>query len=145
MVYYMVNVLEAQDLKSLKKEIVELRNQKTDLLEKIRQLESQRNKSRTRRDELNKIASESFAKVKALKVERDENNRSIQELKSVRRSVLEEMKIAIEKAKSLQEEIKSLDINENDFRQSKKIKKRIDPFFFELDYDIKKKRKRRFF
>ncbi|MHA1237301.1 MAG: hypothetical protein ACTSQ9_06560, partial [Candidatus Hodarchaeales archaeon] len=60
------------------------------------------------------------------------NNRSIQELKSVRRSVLEEMKGLIEKAKLLQEEITSLDITENDIQQSHRLRKRIDS----LDWKI---------
>ena len=97
---------------TLKDEILDLRNRKSDLLANLRNLERERNQFKAERDELNKVASESFANVRELKDKRDKNNRSIQELKAVRRDVLEEMKGLIEKAKSLQEEIQSLDISE---------------------------------
>ncbi|MFX0014223.1 MAG: hypothetical protein ACFFB2_07010 [Promethearchaeota archaeon] len=128
----MAKAFETQDLRILKDEIIQLRNQKSQLLMRLRKLERERNQSRTERDELNTIASENFAQVRELKELRDKNNRAIQELKMVRRSVLEEMKDLIIKAQSLQEEIKSMDIDEKEIRQSRSIRKRID----KLDWKI---------
>ncbi len=128
----MAKALEAQDLRALKDEILDLRNRKAQLLSQLRDLERERNQCRSDRDELNKIASQNFAEIRELKDQRDKNNRSIQELKAVRRSVLEEMKELINKAKSLQEEIKSLDISEKEIQHSKSIRKRID----NLDWKI---------
>ncbi|MFX0150560.1 MAG: hypothetical protein ACFFAJ_07280 [Candidatus Hodarchaeota archaeon] len=122
----MAKAFEVQDLKILKDEIIQLRNRKTQLLTRLREVERERNQCRIERDELNNVASENFTQVRELKDLRDKNNRAIQELKAVRRSVLEEMKELIEKAKSLQEEIKSLDITEKDMKQSQSIRKRID-------------------
>ena len=131
-VLYMAKAFEIQDLRILKSEILELRNRKSQLLSQLRKRERERNQSRVERDELNKIASENFSQVRDLKDLRDKNNRSIQELKMVRRSVLEEMKGLIEKAQSLQAEIKSMDIDEKEIRQSKSLRKRIDS----LDWKI---------
>ncbi len=128
----MSKAFEIHDLRSLREEIIQLREAKADLLENLRKLEKERNQNREDRDRLNKIASENFGKVRELKEHRDKNNRSIQELKSVRRSVLEEMKGLIEKAKSLQEEITSLEITEIDIQKSHRLKKRIDT----LDWKI---------
>ncbi|MHA2289503.1 MAG: DUF7121 family protein [Promethearchaeota archaeon] len=128
----MSKAFEVQDLRSLREEIIQLRDQKADLLSNLRKLEKERNQRREERDNLNKLASENFAKVRGLKDQRDKNNRAIQELKAVRRSVLEEMKELIEKAKSLQEEIKSMDITENDIKKSHSLRKRIDS----LDWKI---------
>ncbi len=128
----MSKAFEIHDLRSLREEIIQLRDAKADLLVNLRKLEKERNQNREDRDKLNKVASENFAKVRDLKDHRDKNNRSIQELKSVRRSVLEEMKGLIEKAKSLQEEITSLEITENDIHQSHRLRKRIDS----LDWKI---------
>lgn len=128
----MSKAFEIHDLRSLREEIIQLRDAKADLLVNLRKLEKERNQNREDRDKLNKVASENFAKVRDLKDHRDKNNRSIQELKSVRRSVLEEMKGLIEKAKSLQEEITSLEITENDIQQSHRLRKRIDS----LDWKI---------
>ncbi|MHA1443196.1 MAG: DUF7121 family protein [Candidatus Hodarchaeales archaeon] len=128
----MSKAFEIHDLRSLREEIIQLRDAKADLLVNLRKLEKERNQNREDRDKLNKVASENFAKVRDLKDHRDKNNRSIQELKSVRRSVLEEMKGLIEKAKLLQEEITSLDITENDIQQSHRLRKRIDS----LDWKI---------
>jgi uncharacterized coiled-coil DUF342 family protein len=128
----MSKAFEIHDLRNLREEIIQLRDAKADLLVNLRKLEKERNQNREDRDKLNKVASENFAKVRDLKDNRDKNNRSIQELKSVRRSVLEEMKELIEKAKSLQDEITSLDITVNDIQQSHRLKKRIDT----LDWKI---------
>ena len=128
----MSKAFEIHDLRGLREEIIQLRDAKADLLVNLRKLEKERNQNREDRDKLNKVASENFAKVRDLKDHRDKNNRSIQELKSVRRSVLEEMKGLIEKAKSLQEEITSLEITENDIQQSHRLRKRIDS----LDWKI---------
>ncbi|PWI47946.1 hypothetical protein CEE45_09225 [Candidatus Heimdallarchaeota archaeon B3_Heim] len=128
----MTKAFEVQDLRNLREEIVQLRDQKADLLSNLRKLEKERNQKREERDNLNKLASENFAKVRGLKDQRDKNNRSIQELKAVRRSVLEEMKELIEKAKSLQEEIVSMDITEQDIKKSYSLRKRIDS----LDWKI---------
>jgi len=128
----MAKAFEVHDLRLLKDEIIQLRNQKSQLLSRIRTLERERNQARAERDELNAIASENFAQVRELKELRDKNNRAIQELKMVRRSVLEEMKGLIEKVKSLHAEIKSMDIDEKEIRQSKSIRKRID----KLDWKI---------
>jgi uncharacterized coiled-coil DUF342 family protein len=128
----MSKAFEIHDLRSLREEIIQLRDAKADLLVNLRKLEKERNQNREDRDKLNKVASENFAKVRDLKDHRDKNNRSIQELKSVRRSVLEEMKGLIEKAKLLQEEITSLEITENDIQQSHRLRKRIDS----LDWKI---------
>jgi len=128
----MAKAFEVHDLRILKDEIIQLRNQKSQLLSKIRNLERERNQARAERDELNAIASENFAQVRELKELRDKNNRAIQELKMVRRSVLEEMKGLIEKVKSLHAEIKSMDIDKKEIRQSKSIRKRID----KLDWKI---------
>lgn len=131
-VLYMAKAFEAQDLRTLKDEIIQLRNQKSHLLSQLRKLERERNQCRNERDELNKVASENFVQVRELKDLRDKNNQSIQELKMVRRSVLEEMKGLIKNAQSLQEEIKSMDIDEKEIKQSKSIRKRID----RLDWKI---------
>ncbi|MHA2055783.1 MAG: DUF7121 family protein, partial [Candidatus Hodarchaeales archaeon] len=128
----MTKAFEVHDLRSLREEIVHLRDQKAEILFKLRKLEKERNQYRDERDKLNAIASENFTKVRDLKGQRDKNNRSIQELKAIRRSVLEEMKDLIEKAKSLQEEIKSLEITENDIKKSHSLRKRIDS----LDWKI---------
>ncbi len=128
----MAKAFEVQDLKVLKDEIIQLRNQKSELLSQLRKMERERNQNRIERDELNTIASENFAQVRELKDLRDKNNLAIQELKMVRRSVLEEMKGLIEKVQSLKDEIKSLDINEEEIRQSRSIRKRID----KLDWKI---------
>jgi len=128
----MSKAFEIHDLRSLREEIIQLRDAKADLLVNLRKLEKERNQNREDRDKLNKVASENFAKVRDLKEHRDKNNRSIQELKSVRRSVLEEMKGLIEKAKLLQEEITSLEITENDIQKSHRLRKRIDT----LDWKI---------
>lgn len=128
----MAKAFEVHDLRILKDEIIQLRDQKSQLLSNIRNLERERNQNRTERDELNTIASENFAQVRELKDLRDKNNRAIQELKMVRRSVLEEMKGLIEKVKSLHDEIQSMDIDEKEFRHSKSIRKRID----KLDWKI---------
>ncbi|MFX0185191.1 MAG: hypothetical protein ACFE95_19085, partial [Candidatus Hodarchaeota archaeon] len=128
----MAKAFEVQDLKVLKDEIIQLRNRKSQLLIRLRESERERNHCRTERDELNKVASDNFTQVRDLKDLRDKNNRAIQELKAVRRSVLEEMKDLIEKAKSLQAEIKSLDITEKELKQSHSIRKRIDS----LDWKI---------
>ena len=128
----MAKAFEVHDLRNLREEIVNLRDQKAELLGKIRTLEKERNQNREERDRLNKIASDNFNQVRDLKTQRDKNNRSIQELKAVRRSVLEEMKELIEKAKSLQAEIKSMEITENDVKKSYHLKKRIDS----LDWKI---------
>ena len=131
-VVYMAKAFEIHDLRNLREEIVNLRDQKAELLARLRKLEKERNKNREERDHLNKLASDNFGQVRELKTQRDKNNRSIQELKAVRRSVLEEMKELIEKAKSLQEEIKSMDITENDIKKSHSLRKRIDS----LDWKI---------
>ncbi|MHA2244606.1 MAG: DUF7121 family protein [Candidatus Hodarchaeales archaeon] len=128
----MAKAFEIQDLRILKDEIMQLRNRKSLLLSQLRKLERERNQSRAERDDLNKVASENFSQVRDLKDLRDKNNRSIQELKMVRRSVLEEMKGLIEKAQSLQAEIKSMDIDEEEIRQSKNIRNLID----KLDWKI---------
>ncbi|WP_455143063.1 DUF7121 family protein [Candidatus Hodarchaeum mangrovi] len=128
----MAKALDSTSLKTLKDEILDLRNRKDELLQKIRESEKERNQFKAERDELNTTASQKFAQVRELKEKRDKNNRSIQELKEVRRDVLEEMKGLIEKAKGLQEEIKSMDISEKEIRQSHSIRKRID----ELDWKI---------
>ncbi|MFX0084572.1 MAG: hypothetical protein ACFFAU_02780 [Candidatus Hodarchaeota archaeon] len=128
----MAKAFESQDLRALKDEILQLRNRKSQLLAQLRKLERERNQCRDERDELNKVASENFAQVRELKTLRDKNNRSIQELKLVRRGVLEEMKGLIEKAQSLNEEIKSLDIDEKEVRHSKSIRRRIE----NLDWKI---------
>lgn len=128
----MAKALEVQDLKALKDEILQLRNQKSELLNHIRQLERKRNECRAERDELNKVASENFSQVRELKDARDKNNRAIQELKEVRRSVLEEMKELIEKAKSIKDEIKSMDISDKEIQKSHSLRKRIDT----LDWKI---------
>ena len=122
----MAKAFEGQELKNLKDEIIQLRDRKSQLLSQLRKTEHERNQNRSERDELNRLASDNFAQVRELKVLRDKNNQSIQELKMVRRSVLEEMKGLIEKAQSLQAEIKSMDIDEKEIRQSKSIRKRID-------------------
>ncbi|MHA2226793.1 MAG: DUF7121 family protein [Candidatus Hodarchaeales archaeon] len=128
----MAKAFEAQDLNTLKDEILQLRTRKSQLLSSLRKLERERNQCRGERDELNTIASDNFTQVKELKDLRDKNNRAIQELKLVRRSVLEEMKGLIDKAQSLQAEIKSMDIDEKEIRQSYSIRKRIDS----LDWKI---------
>ncbi len=128
----MAKAFEIHDLRNLREEIVDLRDQKAVLLSKLRKREKERNQNREERDTLNKIASDNFSQVRELKIQRDKNNRSIQELKAVRRSVLEEMKELIENAKSLQEEIQSLEITENDIKKSYHLKKRIDS----LDWKI---------
>lgn len=128
----MSKAFEVHDLRNLREDIVNLRDQKASLLSKLRKLEKERNQNRDERDRLNKIASDNFSQVRDLKTQRDKNNRSIQELKAVRRGVLEEMKELIEKAKSLQEEIKSMEITENDIKKSYHLKKRIDS----LDWKI---------
>jgi uncharacterized coiled-coil DUF342 family protein len=128
----MTKAFEVHDLRSLREEIVQLRDQKAELLSRLRKQEKERNQNRDERDKLNEIASENFTKVRELKEQRDKNNRSIQELKAVRRSVLEEMKDLIEKAKSLQEEIQSLEITESDIKKSHHLRKRIDS----LDWKI---------
>ncbi len=128
----MTKAFEVQDLRNLREEIVQLRDQKADLLSNLPKLEKERNQKREERDNLNKLASENFAKVRGLKDQRDKNNRAIQELKAVRRSVLEEMKELIEKAKTLQEEIVSMDITEQDIKKSYSLRKRIDS----LDWKI---------
>jgi len=128
----MSKAFEIHDLRSLREEIIQLRDAKADLLVNLRKMEKERNQNREDRDKLNKVASENFGQVRELKEHRDKNNRSIQELKSVRRSVLEEMKGLIEKAKSLQEEITSLEITENDIQKSHRLRKRIDS----LDWKI---------
>ena len=128
----MAKAFEAQDLNTLKDEILQLRTRKSQLLSSLRKLERERNQSRGERDDLNTMASENFTQVKELKDLRDKNNRAIQELKLVRRSVLEEMKGLIEKAQALQSEIKSMDIDEKEIRQSYSIRKRIDS----LDWKI---------
>jgi uncharacterized coiled-coil DUF342 family protein len=128
----MAKAFEVQDLRVLKDEIIQLRNRKSQLLSRLRESERERNQYRSERDELNKVASENFTQVRDLKDLRDKNNRAIQELKAVRRSVLEEMKELIEKAKSLQAEIKSMDITEKEIIQSQSIRKRINS----LDWKI---------
>lgn len=128
----MSKALEGHDLRALKDEIIQLRNRKSQLLTELRQRERERNQYRDSRDDLNKVASDNFAQVRDLKVLRDKNNRSIQELKLVRRGVLEEMKGLIQKAQSLNEEIKSMDIDEQEIRLSHNIRKRIDT----LDWKI---------
>jgi len=128
----MSKALEGHDLRALKDVIIQLRNRKSQLLTELRQRERERNQYRDSRDDLNKVASDNFAQVRDLKVLRDKNNRSIQELKLVRRGVLEEMKGLIQKAQSLNEEIKSMDIDEQEIRLSHNIRKRIDS----LDWKI---------
>ncbi|NHJ01969.1 MAG: hypothetical protein EAX86_07470 [Candidatus Heimdallarchaeota archaeon] len=128
----MAKAFEVHDLRTLKDEIVQLRNRKSELLVQLRRLEKERNQCRSERDELNKVASENFVQVRELKEARDKNNRAIQELKMVRRSVLEEMKEAIQKAQSLNEEIKSLEIDEKEIRQSHQIRKRIENLDWKL-------------
>lgn len=128
----MAKAFESHDLRVLKDEIFQLRNSKSQLLTQLRKLERERNQYRDSRDELNKVASDNFAQVRDLKVLRDKNNYSIQELKLVRRGVLEEMKGLIEKAQSLNEEIKSMDIDEKEIQLSHNIRKRIDS----LDWKI---------
>ncbi|MHA2304780.1 MAG: DUF7121 family protein [Candidatus Hodarchaeales archaeon] len=128
----MAKAFEVHDLGVLKDEILQLRNRKSQLLAHLRTIERERNQCRDSRDELNKIASDNFAQVRDLKSLRDKNNRSIQELKLVRRGVLEEMKGLIQKAQSLNEEIKSMDIDEKEIKQSHSIRKRIDS----LDWKI---------
>ena len=128
----MAKAFEVHDLRTLKDEIVQLRNRKSELLVQLRRLEKERNQCRAERDEKNKVASENFVRVRELKEARDKNNRAIQELKMVRRSVLEEMKEAIQKAQSLNEEIKSLEIDEKEIRQSHQIRKRIESLDWKL-------------
>jgi uncharacterized coiled-coil DUF342 family protein len=128
----MAKAFEVQDLRALKDEILQLRSRKSQLLSQLRKLERERNQCRDARDELNKVASENFAQVRDLKTLRDKNNRSIKELKLVRRGVLEEMKELITKAQSLNEEIESMDIDENEIRRSYGIRKQIDS----LDWKI---------
>ncbi len=128
----MSKAFESHDIRALKDEIIQLRNRKSQLLTQLRGRERERNQYRDSRDELNKVASNNFAEVRDLKVLRDKNNRSIQELKLVRRGVLEEMKGLIQKAQSLNEEIKSMDIDEKEVRLSHNIRKRIDS----LDWKI---------
>ncbi len=128
----MAKAFEVHDLRTLKDEIVQLRNRKSELLVQLRRLEKERNQCRAERDEKNKIASENFVRVRELKEARDKNNRAIQELKMVRRSVLEEMKEAIQTAHSLNEEIKSLEIDEKEIRQSHHIRKRIESLDWKL-------------
>lgn len=128
----MAKAFEVQDLRALKDEILQLRSRKSQLLSQLRKLERERNQCRDARDELNKVASENFAQVRDLKTLRDKNNRSIKELKLVRRGVLEEMKELITKAQSLNEEIQSMDIDENEIRRSYGIRKQIDS----LDWKI---------
>ncbi|MHA1214502.1 MAG: DUF7121 family protein [Candidatus Hodarchaeales archaeon] len=128
----MAKALDFQSLRILKDEILDLRNKKAELLHRLRSLEKERNKYKAERDDLNKIASENFAQVRELKELRDKNNRAIHELKGVRRDVLKEMKELIEKAKSLQEEIKSMEISDDEIRQSHHIRKQIDS----LDWKI---------
>ena len=128
----MAKAFEVQDLRILKDEIIQLRNQKSQLLSKLREHERERNQNRIERDELNAVASDNFAQIRELKELRDKNNRSIQELKMVRRSVLEEMKGLIEKAQSLHAEIQSMDINEDEIRKSRIIRSRIDKLDWKL-------------
>lgn len=128
----MAKAFEVQDIRTLKDEIIQLRNRKFQLLSQLRKLERERNQNRSERDELNTIASENFAQIKELKDLRDKNNRAIQELKMVRLSVLEEMKGLIKQAQSLQAEIKSMDIDEKEIQQSYSIRKRINS----LDWKI---------
>ena len=60
----MTKAFEVHDLRSLREEIVQLRDQKAELLSKLRKLEKERNKNRDERDKLNGIASENFTKAK---------------------------------------------------------------------------------
>jgi len=63
----MSKAFEVHDLRSLREEIIQLRDAKADLLVNLRKMEKERNQNREDRDKLNKVASENFGQVRELK------------------------------------------------------------------------------
>ncbi len=97
--------LSEKELEELRESLELLRAERDVLFSRLRVVEKERDTFRQKRDELNKSTSESFGKVRDLKKKRDETNETISGLKSMRDSVLDEMRLLIEKAKALREEI----------------------------------------
>ncbi|MFW9992498.1 MAG: hypothetical protein ACFFD4_10675 [Candidatus Odinarchaeota archaeon] len=94
-------VQEEIDHDKIRKEIRELEDKKTLLLERMRVINAEKKQFRELRDKFNQESAESFNKVSDIKQKRDDTNQEIKDLKLMREGVLEELKMLIQKAKEI--------------------------------------------
>ncbi|MFX0090779.1 MAG: hypothetical protein ACFFBD_03365 [Candidatus Hodarchaeota archaeon] len=98
--------ITSKEINALRDQLNELKQKKDNLLIEIRRLEAERKKYKEERDLHNTNAAEFFAKVNDLKSRRDSTNTEIKEMKQIRQDVLAEMKLLIQKAQSLREDLR---------------------------------------
>ncbi|MFX1255143.1 MAG: helix-hairpin-helix domain-containing protein [Promethearchaeota archaeon] len=97
-----------EEIHTLRDQLNSLKQKKDQFLMEIRRLEAERKKFKEERDLHNSKAAELFASVNELKKRRDTTNTEIREMKQIRQDVLAEMKLLIEKAQNLRQDLQEI-------------------------------------
>ncbi|MFX0062742.1 MAG: coiled-coil protein, partial [Candidatus Hermodarchaeota archaeon] len=97
-----------EEIHVLRDQLNTLKQKKDNFLMEIRRLEAERKKFKEERDLHNSKAAELFASVNDLKKRRDNTNTEIREMKQIRQDVLAEMKLLIEKAQNLRQDLQEI-------------------------------------
>ncbi|MFX1537386.1 MAG: helix-hairpin-helix domain-containing protein [Promethearchaeota archaeon] len=100
--------ISPEEIHALRDQLNTLKQKKDNLLMEIRRLEAERKKYKEERDLHNSQAAELFASVNDLKKRRDTTNTEIREMKQIRQDVLAEMKLLIEKAQNLRQDLQDI-------------------------------------
>ncbi|MHA2232489.1 MAG: hypothetical protein ACXAB4_08350, partial [Candidatus Hodarchaeales archaeon] len=120
--------LSEDEIYNLRERVGQLRGDRDILFDRLRVAEKERETFRQKRDELNKLTSENFGKVRDLKNKRDFTNESIRDLKTMRQSVLDEMRLLIKEAQRLREEIPSEGRSAQGRADSRRFRREIEEF-----------------
>ncbi|MCY3411085.1 MAG: hypothetical protein INQ03_05535 [Candidatus Heimdallarchaeota archaeon] len=123
--------------KSPKDNLQALREQKRDLIAKVREVEKQRNELKIQRDEKNSKVKELFQQAKETRENRDSVNEEVKLQKALRDLRQEDIAIVVRELEKLEEEMKDIGINTGYKKNSKhsKIAKQIQTL--EITYQTK--------
>ncbi|MHA2365092.1 MAG: hypothetical protein ACXAC7_14130 [Candidatus Hodarchaeales archaeon] len=105
-----INVNE-MNIDELRSEIRNREDIRSDVLDKLKEINKERNHFKDIRDKFNKESMENFQKVSELKEKRDFTNSEIRELKQMRSSVLSELKQFSSREKEIFESLKRAEGN----------------------------------
>lgn len=124
-----VKHLSKDELDKLRREISIIEDDKSRILDKMRMINGDKKQYRETRDGFNIDSAENFNKVNDIKQKRDSTNLEIKDLKLMRGGVLEELKILIEKAKSIRD---TFDEKVKSSRDSRRLQRTIKDLEWKL-------------
>ena len=116
------------------KQLIKIReNERTKILDSLREINQQRETVKEKRNEFNQESAESFGKVSELKEKRDGTNKEIRELKATRASVLAELKDLSQREREIIQQFQSQD---EDKKVSKKNARTIQNQIEKLEWQL---------